>query len=236
MIELNLVQKIVIWAVPVVFAITLHEVAHGLVANRLGDPTARMMGRLTLNPLRHIDPIGTVVVPLGLLLMSSFFGGGTFLFGWAKPVPIGVRNLKNPRRDMALVSAAGPAANLLMAIFWALVVRFGLMLETSAPQVATPLALAGVAGVFINAVLMVFNLLPLPPLDGGRLASSLLPPRLSSRYDRIEPFGFIIVIALLLTGVLGMVLGPLLIWVTHFFALFAGVPARGLYGLLGALM
>lgn len=228
---LNLVQKIAIWVIPVLFAITLHEVAHGFVANRLGDPTARMLGRLSVNPIRHIDPIGTVIVPIVMLLLP-----GGFLFGWAKPVPIGVRNLGNQRRDMALVGAAGPAANFLMAIFWALVVRLGYGLGAVAPSLALPVALAGVAGVFINSILMVFNLLPLPPLDGGRVAASLMPPRWSSVYDRIEPFGFWIIILLLLTGVLGIVLYPVLRGCFGFFSLFAGVSSGNLWYLLGSLM
>lgn len=229
--SLNLAQKIAIWAIPVIFAITLHEVAHGLVANRLGDPTAKMLGRLTLNPLKHVDPVGTVAVPLFLLVISSLTGYGGLLFGWAKPVPIGVRNLKNQRRDMALVGVAGPFANFVMAIFWALVMRLGLSLDHSLHSVGIFLALAGVAGVFINSILMIFNLIPLPPLDGGRVASSLMPPAWSSRFDRIEPFGFLILIALLFTGILGVVLGPLLAISVHFFSYFAGVDAN-LFGVL----
>lgn len=233
--SLNIVQKIAIWAVPVVFAITLHEVAHGLVAWRLGDPTAKMVGRLSLNPIRHVDLVGTILVPLGLLLLSSFFGGGAFLFGWAKPVPIGVRNLKKQRRDMALVSVAGPLANLLMATFWALMIRVGLGLSGTWPALSTPLTLAGAAGVSINSLLCLFNLLPLPPLDGGRMLSTLLPPRLSSRYDRIEPFGFIILLLLLYIGVLGMVLAPLMWWLGHLFAWCAGITPIGLFELIRTL-
>jgi len=231
MLDLNIAQKIAIWAVPVIFAITLHEVAHGLIAYRLGDPTAKMVGRLTLNPLRHVDPIGTIAVPLAMLLLP-----GGFLFGWAKPVPIGVRNLRNPHRDMALVGAAGPFANFLMAVFWALVVRIGYGLMPSAPPIGEPVALAGVAGVFINVILMVFNLLPLPPLDGGRVLSSLLPPRISAKFDRIEPFGLVIIVILLLTHVLNAILFPVMVACMHFFALFAGIPAGGLFALLQALM
>lgn len=235
MISLTLIQKIVIWAIPVIFAITLHEVAHGFVAYRLGDPTAKMVGRLTLNPIRHIDPIGTIVVPLGLLLFSALFGGGGMLFGWAKPVPIGVRNLPNPRRDLALVSAAGPISNLLMAVLWALIIRAGFLLWSSAHWFAQPMVLAGCAGIFINAILMIFNLIPLPPLDGGRVLSSLLPPSWSMRFDRIEPYGFIILILLLLSGTLGVVLGPLLFISLHFFALFAGLSTGQLLGIFQVL-
>lgn len=229
--SINIAQKIAIWAIPVIFAITMHEVAHGFVAWRLGDPTAKMMGRLSVNPIRHVDPIGTVVVPLVMLLLP-----GGFLFGWAKPVPIGVRNLKNQRRDMALVGAAGPAANFLMAIFWALVVRLGYGLSASAPSLALPIALAGVAGVFINSILMVFNLLPLPPLDGGRVAASLMPQPWANIYDRIEPFGVWIVLLLLLTGVIGFVLYPVLRGCFGFFSLFAGVAPGNLWYLLAHLI
>ena len=200
--ELTLLQKIAVWAMPVIFAITVHEVAHGWMARRLGDPTAMMLGRLTLNPVKHVDPIGTLLVP-GVLLVL-----GGFIFGWAKPVPVTWQNLKNPRRDMILVAAAGPASNLLMALLWALVMKVGFSLAATLPAIGMPLIYMGGAGIFINLILMVLNLLPMPPLDGGRIVSGLLPPRLSWQFDRIEPFGFIILLALLFTGLLGAVIGP----------------------------
>ena len=207
--ELTLLQKIAVWAMPVIFAITVHEVAHGWMARRLGDPTAMMLGRLTLNPVKHVDPIGTLLVP-GVLLVL-----GGFIFGWAKPVPVTWQNLKNPRRDMILVAAAGPASNLLMALLWALVMKVGFSLAATLPAIGMPLIYMGGAGIFINLILMVLNLLPMPPLDGGRIVSGLLPPRLSWQFDRIEPFGFIILLALLVTGLLGAVIGPPIIGLQH---------------------
>ncbi|MEW6353810.1 MAG: site-2 protease family protein [Pseudomonadota bacterium] len=202
--ELSLLQRIAVWALPVIFAITVHEVAHGWVARKLGDPTAMMLGRLTLNPLKHIDPIGTLLVP-GLLLLVS-----PFVFGWAKPVPVTWENLKHPKRDMALVAAAGPLANLLMALLWALVMKLGLALEAGALGGATKfLVYVGFAGVSINLVLMVLNLLPIPPLDGGRVLSGVLPGPLAWRLNRVEAYGFIILLALLFTGLLGRILGPM---------------------------
>lgn len=200
MFELSLLQKISIWAIPVLFAITLHEVAHGWVARRFGDRTAEMMGRLTLNPVKHIDPVGTVIVPLALLAM------GGFIFGWAKPVPVAQQNLRNPRRDMALVAAAGPVSNLLQAMAWGMIAKIALIANLA--YVSEPVALMGAAGILINVVLGVLNLLPLPPLDGGRVVSSLLPPRHSDRFDRLEPYGLLVLLALLATGVLGRVIGP----------------------------
>ncbi len=200
--ELSLIQKVVVWSLPVLFAITVHEVAHGWVAKRLGDPTAMMLGRLTLNPLKHIDPIGTVVVPVMLLML------GGFIFGWAKPVPVTWRNLRNPKRDMVLVALAGPIANLLMALIWAVVVKIGMMTIATMPFVGQPLIYMGSAGIFINIALMVLNLLPLPPLDGGRVVSGLLPGPLSYKFDKLESYGFFILLGLLATGILSSIMNP----------------------------
>lgn len=200
--ELNTLQKVSVWVLPVIFAITVHEVAHGWVAKQLGDPTAHRLGRLTLNPLKHIDPIGTILVPGVLLLL------GGFIFGWAKPVPVTYENLRNPKRDMALVAAAGPTVNLLMAIMWALVLKLGLSLAGGTQWFAAPMVYMGVAGVSINIALMVLNLLPLPPLDGGRVAAGLLPGPWAWQLNRLEPYGFFILLGLLITGVLAQLLAP----------------------------
>jgi len=202
--ELSLLQRIAVWAMPVILAITVHEVAHGWVAMKLGDCTAKMLGRLTLNPVKHIDPIGTLLVP-GLLLVM-----GGFIFGWAKPVPVTWENLKNPKRDMALVALAGPMSNLLMALMWAGILKVGLILAISgsAEMVALPLIYMGGAGITINLILMVLNLLPLPPLDGGRIVASLLPDKLSWQFNRLERWGLVILLGLMLMGVLGKVLWP----------------------------
>ncbi|MBL1275042.1 MAG: site-2 protease family protein [Ectothiorhodospiraceae bacterium] len=200
--ELTTIQRVAVWALPVLFAITVHEVAHGWVAKKLGDPTAMMMGRLTLNPIKHIDPFGTVVVPIALVLM------GGFIFGWAKPVPVTWENLRKPKRDMALVAIAGPLSNLLMAILWALIMKLGTMLGGDYRWLALPLIYMGGAGIAINAVLMLLNLLPVPPLDGSRVLAGLLPGPWAWKLSRIEPYGLMIMVVLLVTGILGKILGP----------------------------
>jgi Zn-dependent protease len=202
---LNQIQLLAVLALPVVLAITVHEAAHGWVANRLGDRTALMLGRVTFNPLKHIDPIGTVLVPA----LSFLFAG--ILFGWAKPVPVNQRNLHHPRRDMALVAVAGPASNLAMALAWGLAIQGGLLLWETSQWVALPLIYMGAAGVLINVFLMVLNLLPLLPLDGGRVLNALLPPPAARYFSRLEPFGLLILIALLATGLLGGLLLPLVL-------------------------
>lgn len=195
-----LAQKIAVWAIPVLLAVTVHEVAHGLAAQRLGDDTAARAGRLSLNPLRHVDPLGTVLIPALLLLFKA-----PFLFGWARPVPVNFARLNSPRRDMALVAFAGPFSNLLMAVLWA----GGLAMAYSPGALSQSQVLLlqmCQAGVVINLVLMVLNLVPLPPLDGGRIAVSLLPAPADRWLARVEPFGLLVIVALLATGVLSQIL------------------------------
>ncbi len=204
----SLIPTLAIWALPVLLAITLHEAAHGYVARHFGDPTAHLAGRITLNPLRHIDPVGTVLVPASILALSSLFGGGGILFGWAKPVPVNFSRLRNPKADMLWVAAAGPFTNLVMALGWALVFKMAATLQPG--DLTLPMLKMADAGMQINAVLMILNLLPLPPLDGGRIAVSLLPNRLAWRFAQIEPYGFPILLVLLFTGLLGAILWPLI--------------------------
>jgi Zn-dependent protease len=215
--SLHPAQLVVIWAIPVLFAITVHEVAHGWVANRLGDPTARMLGRLTLNPIKHIDPIGTIAVPALLYIV------GGFMFGWAKPVPVSPQNLRKHRYGMALVAAAGPISNILQALVWALVMRVVFDARDTLGWVADPLYLMGFAGVTINLSLGVLNLLPVPPLDGGRIVDALLPGPLSAQWSRLEPYGFLIVVALIATKLLSLIMSPPFFALRHAIGWIVGV-------------
>ncbi|MEJ2793741.1 site-2 protease family protein [Iodobacter sp. LRB] len=199
--ELNLIQKIAIWALPVLFAITAHEAAHAYVAKKFGDPTAYLLGRVTFNPLKHIDPVGTILLPLIFLILP-----GGFLFGWAKPVPVDFGRLKKPKQDMLWVAAAGPAANFVMAIIWGLFFKLAEGLDGNSFQL--PLAYMSQAGISINVSLMVLNLIPLPPLDGGRILLSLLPNHLAVKLALVEPYGMFVLIGLLATGVLGSIMAP----------------------------
>ena len=219
-IDLNAVLQIVsILGIPVVFAITLHEVAHGWAAKQLGDPTAEKLGRLSLNPLKHVDPIGTVIVPLGLAFMT----GGQWYFGWAKPVPVAFENLRNPRRDMVLVAAAGPGANLVMATAWTLGYIVAILLGAAAVIAGAPqddwIIRVCTAGIYFNCLLMVFNLLPIPPLDGSKVLAAFLPPSAAEAFHRIGPFGFIILILLMAPpiAILWTVMEPFMRFFMDFF-------------------
>jgi Zn-dependent protease len=199
----HLVQTFAIYALPVLFAITLHEAAHGYVARHFGDMTAHAQGRISLNPVRHIDIVGTIVVPIVILVLSA----GKFLFGWAKPVPVNYSALRKPKQHMALVAAAGPGANLIMALGWAMLLKVAMLLPPSSFSV--PLRLMAEAGIVVNLVFMFLNLLPILPLDGGRIVASLLPNRAAWQYAKLEPWGLPLLVLLLLTNVLGFVLQPL---------------------------
>ncbi len=201
----SLIQTIAVAALPVIFAITLHEAAHGYAARYFGDPTAWQMGRISLNPVRHIDLVGTIIIPAAILL----FSGGTFLFGYAKPVPVDFTRLRNPKKDMFWVALAGPGANLFMAFCWAAMLKLAWLLPSNIFTV--PLSEMSKIGIVVNCVLMVLNLLPLPPLDGGRIAVSLLPHRLAWKFAKIEPWGFPILLLLLFTGILSTIMNPLVI-------------------------
>ena len=200
----QLVQTVAIYALPVLFAITLHEAAHGYVARHCGDMTAYAQGRISLNPARHIDIIGTLVVPLAIVLLSA----GHFLFGWAKPVPVNYSALRSPKRDMLWVAAAGPASNLAMALGWAVLLKLAVLLPEN--SLTVPMRLMGEAGIKVNLVFMFLNLLPILPLDGGRILASLLPNRVAWQYSRLEPWGLPVLVLLLLTNVLDIVLMPLI--------------------------
>lgn len=202
----EIIQTICVLALPVIFAITLHEAAHAYVAKLFGDPTASQLGRVSLNPAKHIDPVGTILVPVGILLLSKFAGGAPLLFGWAKPVPVDFGRLHKPKQDMLWVALAGPGANLVMALIWACLcgmlisqgVRDGFFFEVS------------LVGIQINLSLMALNLLPILPLDGGRVLFSLLPNQLAWKFSRLEPYGMLIVIALLATGILNVLMQPVM--------------------------
>lgn len=199
----NLIQTLAISILPVVLAITLHEAAHGYAALRLGDDTAARAGRITLNPLRHIDPWGTVALPLLLVVLT----GGKFLFGYAKPVPVNFGRLFNPKRDMLWVAFAGPFSNLVQAVLWAIALKLTWLSPVT--DYTAAMATMSQVGITVNLVLMVLNLLPLPPLDGGRILVSVLPEPLAWKVASVERYGFVILLALLLTGILGQILGPL---------------------------
>jgi len=213
----SIIQTITVLAIPVLFAITLHEAAHGYVARHFGDPTADLAGRISLNPMRHIDPVGTIAVPLFLLFTAKLMGGAGFIFGWATPVPVNWSRLKRPKQDILWVALAGPAANFAMALFWALLLKFFFVWEANATDFWAQMA---VAGIQINIILMVFNLLPLPPLDGGRIVYSLLPMKWAQPYARIEPYGMLILLLLLFSGVLWRVLQPIIWFFYGFFSWF----------------
>lgn len=202
------IQTICVYAIPQIFAITLHESAHGWAAGRLGDPTATMLGRVTINPIPHIDPIGTIAVPGALLLMSALTGGGGLLFGWAKPVPINPRYFRNPLKAMTITAAAGPLSNLLQMIFWALLLKALAAVWFYDKFVISVCA----AGISVNLMLMAFNLIPIPPLDGGRIVRGLLPRQAGMAFDKIEPYGFMILLVLMVGGGLSFFVRPFLMF------------------------
>ncbi len=207
--ELTIIQQITVAILPILFALSLHEFAHGWTASKLGDPTAKLLGRVTINPFKHIDPIGTVILPILLLAL------GGFIFGWAKPIPITWQNLRRPKRDIAIVALAGPVANLLMAIIWIGIAKLGSLMIPQISNIGYLLFFMGQTGLIINVIIMVLNLLPLPSLDGSRVLMGILPTKVSAFYSHLEPYGLFIFLALLLLpphppGLLGYLISPLI--------------------------
>jgi Zn-dependent protease len=201
------IQKIAIWTIPLIFAVTVHEVAHGWVASLFGDKTAKLSGRLTLNPIKHIDLVGTIIVPIALLLLKS-----PALFGWAKPVPVDARNLVNPRPKLVLIALAGPLSNLLMAFIWGAIAKWGFYMPT---WFSEPVIFMGIAGIQINIMLGVLNCLPIPPLDGGRAVSNLMPLRWAWHFQHVERYGFIILLVLMVTNILSAIIMPPIVYLSN---------------------
>ena len=213
----NIIHLVAVIILPLLFAITLHEAAHGWVASKLGDKTALMMGRVTLNPVKHIDSLGTLILPILMLILSKF----TFAFGWAKPVPVTWQNLRKPSRDMALVALAGSFANLLMALLWAIIAKSSVTLGSGMEDsifrnVMVFFYNAGIFGILINIMLMILNLIPIPPLDGSRVVSAILPSKAAYSYSKIEPYGIWILLSLLVFGLLGRILLPPVVYLSQF--------------------
>jgi Zn-dependent protease len=226
----SLARQLIIAAIPILIAITFHAVAHGFAANKLGDPTAKMMGRLTLNPIAHIDLVGTIIVPIMLFIFSN----GTFIFGSAKPVPVNFNNLRHPRRDSALVSAAGPATNVIIA--FASILLFILLYKISpqspsspfiSQKIMIPLSIMLQYSITFNIFIAAFNLLPVPPLDGGRIVTSLLPTKHSYQFSKLEPYGILIVLALWFTGIAYYIIVPIQTFIKLIIQIFL-IPFGGL--------
>ena len=229
MTEFNIVQTLAIWALPVLFAVTLHEVAHGWVARYFGDDTAAQQGRLSLNPIRHVDPVGTVLVPAAAVFLTGF------IFGWAKPVPVNFARLRRPKRDMIFVALAGPGANILMAIMWAIALRTGVEL-TAGESLTVPVVAMCIAGIFVNLVLAVFNLIPIPPLDGSRVVVTMLKPTAARNYMRLEPYGILIVLALLFVGVLWPLIGIPVVVMLQALSNLVGIDPSSVFSVLNFLL
>lgn len=229
MIEPDLIQRIVLLAVPILLAVTLHEVGHGWVAYLLGDATAKEMGRLSLNPLRHIDPVGTIIVPAVMVLLTGF------VFGWAKPVPIDWRRLKHPRRDMVYVALAGPGVNLLLLIISVVIMATTLKLGDPASRGVQFISYLCVSSITINSVLMILNLIPIPPLDGGRVLTGILPRHLAVKFAQIERFGLPILVLLMISGLLGRIIGIPLLLIYFISSGVMGISVEQFLGILSLL-
>lgn len=215
--QLNIAQKILVWGIPILFAITVHEAAHGYVARIFGDYTAQKLGRVTMNPIKHIDLMGTIVIPLVMLISTNF------IFGWAKPVPVNPNNLKNPKKHMAIVAAAGPLSNLLMAILWVFLLKMSVWLVQNDFRSGIPFIYMGQAGILINLVLMVLNLLPIPPLDGSKILMAFLPTRINEYLNRNSLIGLLLIVGLLVTGVLAKIMLPIIAILQKYLFLFFNV-------------